>query len=159
MFGYAIIKHNIRTQYKYVPVIDFTLIIKLLTKYWLNIVFDSNHENEFQLSKNGTLTYQHIKNVLFKFRMPVVIFSVSEEESNPYVLIIQKRTLLMILKNSMAGENEILLIYCLTLRYIFLDLLMKYIIYKELLRYFIIVFEEKVICYTLFFSDNLTTFY
>lgn len=91
--------------------------------------------------------------------MPVVIFSVSEEESNPYVLIIQKRTLLMILKNSMAGENEILLIYCLTLRYIFLDLLMKYIIYKELLRYFIIVFEEKVICYTLFFSDNLTTFY
>lgn len=82
LFGCVIAKHNIRTQHKYVPVIDLNRIKELLTKYSLNTVFHliRNHEYEIQLPKEATLTHQSVKYAGFEFRIPAIAFGISEEE-------------------------------------------------------------------------------
>lgn len=82
LFGCVVAKHNIRTQHKYVPVIDLKRIEELLSKYSLNSVFHliRNHEYEIPLSQETIITHQNISYAGFEFRIPAICFGSSQEK-------------------------------------------------------------------------------
>ena len=81
LFGCVVAKHNIRTQHKYVPVIDIKRIEELLSKYPLNSVFHMirNHEYEIPLPKEATISHQSVSYAGFEFRIPAICFGSSQE--------------------------------------------------------------------------------
>ncbi len=76
LFGCVVAKHNIRTQNKYVPVIDLMRIEELLSKYSLNTVFHMirNHQYEIPLPQEATITHQVVPYAGFEFRIPAICF-------------------------------------------------------------------------------------
>lgn len=74
LFCCVVTKHNIRTQHKYVPVIDLKRLEELLSSYSLNSVFHRirNHEHEIELPQEATLSYKDIKYAGFTFRIPAI---------------------------------------------------------------------------------------
>lgn len=76
LFGCVVAKHNIRTQHKYVPVIDLKRIEELLSKYSLNTVFHMirNHQYEIPIPQEVTITYQKVPYAGFEFRIPAICF-------------------------------------------------------------------------------------
>lgn len=76
LFGCVIAKHNIRTQHKYIPVIDLKRIEELLSSYPLNSVFHliRNHEYEIELPEDAIFTHQDIDYAGFKFKIPAICF-------------------------------------------------------------------------------------
>ena len=81
LFGCVIAKHNIRTQHKYIPVIDLKRIEELLSSYSLNSVFHliRNHEYEIELPEDAILTHQDIDYAGFKFKIPAICFGAETE--------------------------------------------------------------------------------
>lgn len=81
LFWCVIAKHNIRTQNKYVPVIDLKRIEELLSSYPLNTVFHSirNHEYEIQMSEAVSITHQEIYYAGFKFKIPALCYGSTSE--------------------------------------------------------------------------------
>ena len=81
LFGCVIAKHNIRTQNKYVPVIDLKRMEELLSKYSLNTVFHMirNHQYEIPLPKEATITHQVVPYAGFEFRIPAICFGEETE--------------------------------------------------------------------------------
>ena len=82
LFGCVIAKHNIRTQHKYIPVIDLKRIEELFSKYSLNSVFHliRNHEYEIPLPQETIITHQNISYAGFEFRIPAICFGSLQEE-------------------------------------------------------------------------------
>lgn len=76
LFCCVIAKHNIRTQNKYVPVIDLKRIKELLSEHSLNSVFHMvrNHEFETPLPDDATITHQEINYGGFVFKIPAICF-------------------------------------------------------------------------------------
>ena len=76
LFCCVIAKHNIRTQHKYVPVIDLKRMEELLESYSLNTVFHMvrNHEYEIPFPKGATIAHQTIRYAGFEFRVPAICF-------------------------------------------------------------------------------------
>ena len=76
IFGCVVAKHNIRTQNKYVPVIDLKRMEELLSKYSLNTVFHMirNHQYEIPLPKEASITYQSVSYAGFEFKIPAICF-------------------------------------------------------------------------------------
>lgn len=81
LFGCVIAKHNIRTQDKYIPVIDLKRIEELLSSRPLSSVFHliRNHEYEIELPEDSILTYQDIDYAGFKFKIPAICFGTESE--------------------------------------------------------------------------------
>lgn len=81
LFGCVVAKHNIRTQHKYVPVIDLKRIEELFVQYSLNTVFHMirNHEYEIPLPKDATITYQSVQYADFEFRIPALCFGETQD--------------------------------------------------------------------------------
>lgn len=81
LFGCVVAKHNIRTQHKYVPVIDLKRIEELFGQYSLNTVFHMirNHEYEIPLPKEATITYQSVQYAGFEFRIPALCFGEAQD--------------------------------------------------------------------------------
>ena len=79
IFGCVVAKHNIRTQNKYVPVIDLKRTEELLSKYSLNTVFHMirNHQYEIPLPQEATITHQVVPYAGFEFRIPAICFGQS----------------------------------------------------------------------------------
>lgn len=76
LFCCVVAKHNIRTQHKYVPVIDLKRMEELLENYSLNTVFHMvrNHEYEMPFPKGATIAHQTIRYAGFEFRVPAICF-------------------------------------------------------------------------------------
>ena len=76
LFGCVVAKHNIRTQHKYVPVIDLKRIEELLSLYPLNSVFHliRNHDYETELPNDAVLTHQDFDYAGFKFKIPAICY-------------------------------------------------------------------------------------
>ena len=76
LFCCVVAKHNIRTQHKYVPVIDLKRMEELLESYSLNTVFHMvrNHEYEIPFPKGATIAHQTIRYAGFEFRVPAICF-------------------------------------------------------------------------------------
>lgn len=76
LFCCVVAKHNIRTQHKYVPVIDLDRLKELLSSYDLNSVFHRirNHEYEKELPQTATLSYKDVKYAGFTFRIPAICY-------------------------------------------------------------------------------------
>lgn len=76
LFCCVVARHNIRTQNKYIPVIDLATIKKLFERLPVNSVFHTirNHEYEEKLPDNASLTYKEIKYGDFVFRIPAICF-------------------------------------------------------------------------------------
>lgn len=74
LFGCVVAKHNIRSQHKYVPVIDLRRMEELLSTYSLNSIFHRirNHEYEVGLPDDAKITHQDIDYSGFKFRIPAI---------------------------------------------------------------------------------------
>lgn len=74
LFCCVIAKHNIRTQDKYVSVIDLKRIEELLSSYSLNAVFNiiRNHEYEHPMPENVSITHQEIEYAGYKFKIPAL---------------------------------------------------------------------------------------
>lgn len=79
LFCCVVAKHNIRTQHKYVPVIDLKRIIELFASKSLNSVFHiiRNHEYEIELSEDAEITHYEIKYGGYTFRTPAICFGSS----------------------------------------------------------------------------------
>lgn len=77
LFCCVVAKHNIRTQNKYVPVIDLKTIENLFSTHSLNDVFHiiRNHEYEVKPKENIQITHQEICYGGFKFLIPAICFS------------------------------------------------------------------------------------
>ncbi len=76
LFCCVIAKNNIRTQHKYVPVIDLKRILELLESKSLNSVFHTirNHEYEIKLPEDAEITYSEITYGGYVFRTPAICF-------------------------------------------------------------------------------------
>lgn len=76
LFGCVVAKHNIRTQHKYVPVIDLKRLEELLSSHSLNRVFHiiRNHEYELEVPDEAVFTHQDILYAGFKFRIPAICY-------------------------------------------------------------------------------------
>ena len=81
LFGCVVARHNIRTQNKYVPVIDIKRMEELLSKYSLNTVFHMirNHQYEIPLPQEATITHQVVPYAGFEFRIPAICFGEEPE--------------------------------------------------------------------------------
>lgn len=76
LFCCVIAKHNIRTQHKYVPVIDLKRILELFERKSLNSVFHiiRNHEYEIPLPEDAEITHKEIIYGGYVFRIPAICF-------------------------------------------------------------------------------------
>ena len=76
LFCCVIAKHNIRTQNKYVPVIDLKRIKELFLNYPVNSVFHKirNHEYELEIPESGEITHRDVDYAGYKFRIPAIAF-------------------------------------------------------------------------------------
>lgn len=76
IFCCVIARHNIRTQNKYVPVIDLKKFKELLSYNSLNSIFHiiRNHEYEVKLPDEATITHQEIKYGGYIFKIPAICF-------------------------------------------------------------------------------------
>ena len=76
LFCCVVAKHNIRTQNKYVPVIDLRRLIELFSDKSLNSVFHviRNHEYEMKLPEDASISYQEIEYGEYIFRIPAICF-------------------------------------------------------------------------------------
>ena len=74
--AYFVAKHNIRTQNKYVPVIDLKRIMELFKSKSLNSVFHMirNHEYEIRLPKEAQITHNEINYGGYVFKTPAICF-------------------------------------------------------------------------------------
>ena len=82
LFGCVVAKHNIRTQNKYVPVIDLQRMEELLSKYSLNTVFHiiRNHQYEIPFPQEASITHQTLHYAGFEFRIPAICFGEAPNE-------------------------------------------------------------------------------
>lgn len=76
LFCCVVARHNIRTQHKYVPVIDLKKFKELFLSQPINSVFHTirNHEYEEPLPEDASITHQEIKYGDFTFRIPAICF-------------------------------------------------------------------------------------
>jgi len=76
LFCCVVAKHNIRTQHKYVPVIDLKRILELFKSKSLNSVFHTirNHEYEIKLPEDAEITHNEISYGGFVFKTPAICF-------------------------------------------------------------------------------------
>lgn len=76
LFCCVVAKHNIRTQNKYVPVINIEKLKALLTSQPINSVFHTirNHEYEEQLPDNSEITFRCVEYGGFLFKIPAIAF-------------------------------------------------------------------------------------
>jgi hypothetical protein len=76
LFCCVVAKHNIRTQHKYVPVIDLDKFKELLSNNPINSVFHviRNHEYEVPLPEDASITHQVIYYGDFTFKIPAICF-------------------------------------------------------------------------------------
>lgn len=76
LFCCVVARHNIRTQHKYVPVIDMKKLKELFSSKPVNSVFHTirNHEYEEPLPENASITHQVIKYGDFTFKIPAICF-------------------------------------------------------------------------------------
>lgn len=76
LFCCVVAKHNIRTQHKYVPVIDLERLKELLSNTPINSVFHAirNHEYEVPLPDDASITHQVINYGDFTFKIPAICF-------------------------------------------------------------------------------------
>lgn len=76
LFCCVVAKHNIRTQNKYVPVIDLKRLMELFSEKSLNSVFHviRNHEYETALPDDASITYQEIEYGGYIFKIPAICF-------------------------------------------------------------------------------------
>lgn len=76
LFCCVVAKHNIRTQNKYVPVIDLERIKSLLKSMSMNNVFHTirNHQYEMELPEFAKITHQSVSYGEFTFNIPAICF-------------------------------------------------------------------------------------
>lgn len=76
LFCCVVAKHNIRTQHKYVPVIDLKRIMELFASKTLNSVFHiiRNHEYEIKLPDDAQITHNEISYGGYIFKTPAICF-------------------------------------------------------------------------------------
>ena len=76
LFGCVVARHNIRTQHKYVPVIDLKCVKELLSSYPLNTAFHliRNHAYEMELPSDAIITHQDFDYAGFKFKIPAICY-------------------------------------------------------------------------------------
>ena len=76
LFCCVVAKHNIRTQHKYVPVIDLKRIMELFKCKTLNSVFHiiRNHEYEIKLPEDAQITHNEISYGGYTFKTPAICF-------------------------------------------------------------------------------------
>lgn len=81
LFCCVVAKHNIRTQNKYVPVIDERKLIELLRSKPINSVFHiiRNHEYEEILPEDAEITFQNVSYAGFNFQIPAICFGTMME--------------------------------------------------------------------------------
>ena len=72
----VIAKHNIRTQHKYVPVIDLSKFKKLISNKSFYFTFNAirNHEYEDSLPEGAYITHRPIEYAGFIFKIPAICF-------------------------------------------------------------------------------------
>lgn len=72
----VIAKHNIRTQHKYVPVIDLNKFKKLISSKSFDVTFNTIRYHEFEdaLPKGAYITHQPINYAGFNFKIPAICF-------------------------------------------------------------------------------------
>lgn len=76
LFCCVVARHNIRTQHKYVPVIDLKKLKELFLSKPINCVFHAirNREYEESLPEDASITHQVIKYGDFTFKIPAICF-------------------------------------------------------------------------------------
>lgn len=76
MFCCEVVKYNIRTENKYVPVIDERKLIELFRSKPINSVFHiiRNHEYEEILPEDAEITFQNVLYAGFNFQIPAICF-------------------------------------------------------------------------------------
>lgn len=76
LFCCVVAKNNIRTQHKYVPVIDLESFKKLILSKPMNIVFHMirSHEYEKPMPENASITYKSVQYGDFTFNIPGICF-------------------------------------------------------------------------------------
>lgn len=76
LFCCVVARHNIRTQHKYIPVIDLKKLKELISSKPINSVFHTirNHEYEEPLPESASITHQVIKYGDFTFKIPAICF-------------------------------------------------------------------------------------
>lgn len=76
LFCCVVAKHNIRTQNKYVPVIDLERIKSMFKSMSMNNVFHTirNHQYEIELPEFAKITHQSVSYGGFTFNIPAICF-------------------------------------------------------------------------------------
>lgn len=76
LFCCVVARHNIRTQHKYIPVIDLKKLKELFLSKPISTVFHTirNHEYEEPLPEDASITHQVIKYGGFTFKIPAICF-------------------------------------------------------------------------------------
>ena len=76
LFCCVVARHNIRTQHKYIPVIDLERFKELLLSKPINSVFHTirNHEYEEPLPEDASITHKVVKYGDFTFKIPAICF-------------------------------------------------------------------------------------
>lgn len=76
LFCCVVARHNIRTQNKYVPVIDLKKLKELFLSKPINSVFHTirNHEYTEPLPEDATITHQIVKYGEYTFKIPAICF-------------------------------------------------------------------------------------
>lgn len=76
LFCCVVARHNIRTQHKYIPVIDLKKLKELFSSKPISSVFHAirNHEYKESLPEDASITYQVIKYGDFTFKIPAICF-------------------------------------------------------------------------------------
>ena len=76
LFCCVVARHNIRTQHKFVPVIDLNRIKELFLTYSVNDVFYiiRNHKYELALPDDAAITHQEVKYGDYIFKIPAICF-------------------------------------------------------------------------------------
>ena len=81
LFCCVVARHNIRTQNKYVPVIDLKKLKKLFHSKSPASVFHAirNHEYEESLPEDTLITHKNISYGGFTFNIPAICFGLMPE--------------------------------------------------------------------------------
>lgn len=76
LFCCVVARHNIRTQHKYIPVIDLKKLKELFSNKPISSVFHAirNHEYEESMPEDASITHQVIKYGDFTFKIPAICF-------------------------------------------------------------------------------------
>jgi len=76
LFCCVVARHNIRTQHKYIPVIDLKKLKELFSSKPVNSVFHTirNHEYDEPMPEDALITHQVIKYGDFTFKIPAICF-------------------------------------------------------------------------------------